>query len=419
MRIAIIGGGGAGLVSAWLLAADHQITLFEKDARLGGHADTRTVEIDGQTAVVEAGFEFFSDRMFPTFNRLLDILDVARNPYPMLVTLFDSRGGRPYMLPPIRDGRPILSALTPRHIRDLLTFNRHLDAMQPIMDAQDDTITLDAFMAAQGTDPGFADRFLIPYLQAGWGVSAAEIRTFMVYNILSYSYLNRPSGLTPRGWKEVDGGNKMYVEAVARDLRHTTIHTNTAVDAIHRDQDGSGYYVATASETEGPFDHVIVATNANQASRILRHIPGQDTARALLDQISYFETTIAIHGDPRLMPQQRKHWSTVNFRFDGRYCQTSVWKQWRSKQPIIRSWITHNAAPPAPLYDTATYLHPKVDHAYFDAQRRLAPRLAGENLWLAGMYMHDVDCHESVVLSAANVVSALSPQSAHLKQLLA
>lgn len=409
MNIAVIGGGGAGLVSAWLLDTDHPVTLFEQAPRLGGHADTRTITIDAAPVTIDAGFEFFSDRMFPTFNRLLDLLAVPRSPYPMLVTLYDTRGGRPYLLPPIRDGRIHFAALTPRHIRDMLAFSRHLSAARPIMDARDATVTLEAFMAARRTDPGFAERFLIPFLQAGWGVSAETIRTFMVYDILRYAYLNKPTGLVPRGWKEIDGGTQTYVQAVVRALQQTTLRTGVTVDAVIRSPTGAGYRVVSDDGVFGPFDHVIVATNANQASRILRDLPGHDAARALLSQVSYYETTIAIHGDTRLLPPQRRHWSTVNIRWDGRFSQFSIWKAWKSRRPVVRSWITYDDRLPDPLYDTATYWHPRVDHAYFDAQRRLTPRLTGENVWLAGMYMHDVDCHESVVLSAANVVRALAP----------
>lgn len=66
MRIAIVGGGGAGLTTAWLLEGEHQVTLYEKQDRLGGHAHTINLEVAGEQVSIDAGFEFISRN--PTLN---------------------------------------------------------------------------------------------------------------------------------------------------------------------------------------------------------------------------------------------------------------------------------------------------------------------------------------------------------------
>ena len=43
-KIAVIGSGIAGLTSAYFLQNDFEVTLFEKNDYLGGHANTRTVK---------------------------------------------------------------------------------------------------------------------------------------------------------------------------------------------------------------------------------------------------------------------------------------------------------------------------------------------------------------------------------------
>src|SRR6187401_3245849 len=74
VRVGIIGGGAAGLASAWLLEQEHEVTVFEKDDRFGGHAHTVTIEVDGRSLDVDAGFQFFAPgAAYATFNRLLDI----------------------------------------------------------------------------------------------------------------------------------------------------------------------------------------------------------------------------------------------------------------------------------------------------------------------------------------------------------
>ena len=49
LKVAIIGGGGAGVTTAWLLDNDAEITLYEKEEHLGGHANTINITLNGKT----------------------------------------------------------------------------------------------------------------------------------------------------------------------------------------------------------------------------------------------------------------------------------------------------------------------------------------------------------------------------------
>ena len=44
MKIAVLGAGISGLGSAYLLSQKHEVDLYEKEGRLGGHARTTMVE---------------------------------------------------------------------------------------------------------------------------------------------------------------------------------------------------------------------------------------------------------------------------------------------------------------------------------------------------------------------------------------
>jgi predicted NAD/FAD-binding protein len=166
-------------------------------------------------------------------------------------------------------------------------------------------------------------------------------------------------------------------------------------------------------------DHLVLATNAEQASDLLADMPGAAALRALLSQVEYFPTTISIHGDRRLMPPRRSDWATINMRHDGTHSQATVWKGWKSEAPIFRSWTTFDRVAPDPLYAAARYRHGKINRAYFHVQRELR-RFQGEsNLWIAGLYTHDVDCHESAIVSGVKIAQRLAPGSSRLQRLLA
>lgn len=415
MKVAIVGGGGAGLTTAWLLDGYHDVTLYEQDRRLGGHAHTITIDVEGSECHIDAGFEFISEAMFPTLLRLLRILEVPLMPYSMLVTMFNTATGENYLMPPFHGRQIFPTGFAPRKIADLLRLAALLRAARPLVSTRDTTVTVEHFLDQLGVPDAFRSRFMYPYLQVGWGVTADEIKSFAAYNVLKYSVLNTPATLIPRGWVEVVGGTQTYIQAIARSFEHVRVREGTAAERIERlDQ---GYRVLDSQGGAEVYDHIVLATNANQAAAALVSTEGAEEARTHLSQFRYFETTIALHGDTRLMPPRRNHWSTANIRYDGQYSQFSMWRPWRSTVPVFKSWVTHDRILPEKLYATVNYLHPRVDLNHFALQRRLQPLQGRNNLWLAGVYTHDVDCHESAVMSAINVARRLAPQSARLKRL--
>ncbi len=422
MRIAVIGGGGAGLTTSWLLDENHEVTLYERDDRLGGHADTKLFEIDGQPLAIDSGFEFISDAMFPTFMRLLSLLEVPVERYPMLVAMFNSENGAGYLLPPVHGWRILPDGLTPRKVADLLRFTRIIRAAGPLMQSRDTSVTIARFLDERGVDEAYRRRFLYPYLQAGWGATVDDILAYSAYDVLKYTYFNMPETLIPHGWKEIVGGTRTYVQRLAESLTRTRVNLGAGVEAIERVADG--FRVIDRRGVAEMYDHVVLATNAHQAAAALASLEGEEgldgiaEARALLNGFHYFETRIAIHGDIRLMPPKREHWSTVNIRYDGTLSQFTVWRGMKHGARIFKSWVTRDATMPDPLYALATYQHPQVDTNYFALQKRLQAFQGQHNIWLAGMYMVDVDCHESAVLSGMRVAQQLAPDAPRLRQLL-
>jgi predicted NAD/FAD-binding protein len=120
------------------------------------------------------------------------------------------------------------------------------------------------------------------------------------------------------------------------------------------------------------------------------------------------------------MPSDEKRWSVINIRHDGVHSAMTVWKPWKSATArVFKSWVTYEPRLPEPLYFTATYDHLKVDLNHFRSQRALAPLQGRNNLWVAGAYTHDVDSHESAIVSAVRIARSLAPESANMRRLIA
>lgn len=416
MRIAVVGAGGAGLAAAWLLEEQHDVTLYEADDRLGGHAHTVEVEAHGQTFGVDAGFQFFGPgRTYATFNRLLHALDVPRRSYRATISLHRERDGAQVALPPFRRGRPVWPSLTPTAVCDLVRFRGFLRDVPAFLELRDTDVTIQEYIETAGVSRAFAERFLYPLLLAFWCVEPEQFRRFAAYNALFYLGEALTDGLRPPLQLEIEGGMRTYVDALAADLERAEVRTSAEVRSIERE--GDEFVIRDAAATRRTYDRVVLATSARPALALLEALPGMEPVTAQLRRFEHFETRIAVHGDRRLMPPSTSAWSVVNARFDGAHSHLSIWNPERGL-PVFRSWVTFEERLPQPLYATATYEHlaPTVEH--FAAQRALAALRGHGGVFLAGLYTDDADSHESAVRSAVTIAQELAPDSPRLERLV-
>jgi predicted NAD/FAD-binding protein len=179
-------------------------------------------------------------------------------------------------------------------------------------------------------------------------------------------------------------------------------------------QDAAGFSIDTGDGTPASFDRVVLATDAREAHRLVSPNPQLAPIARELGRYEYFDTTIAIHGDRTLMPENPRDWSVVNVRWDGTHSALSVWNP-RAGLPVFKSWVSFDERLPEPLYAVARYEHGAITPEYFDAQRRLAPLQGTHGLWVAGLYAADADSHESALRSAVAVARELAPGSHRLR----
>jgi len=411
LRIGIVGGGAAGLICAWLLEADHEVTLFESDPIFGGHAKSHTVTIDGARFDVNPGFHFVSPKLQPTLIRLLDELHVKTSPYGMTCTFYDTNSTRALALPPLGNLKRFSTALAPQNLATLSRLGRVLSRVEGLSLDSDSDRTLDSFLAPMNLPESFTRDFLYPFLGSNWGVPDAEVPAFSTPNALLYAHRNQ--GLNPR-WLEVDGGMGVYVQALRDACTRTQFCTGRAIARVCPAEHGVDVIDDAGSTTR--FDRVILATNAETAARVLDGSETDEIKNALAGY-EYFDTKIAIHGDASVMPHDRALWSVVNLRRDGAACAIHHWAGWRTRTPVFRSWITHVTRPVASVHAEFAYRHPKPTPAYFAAQRGLAGLQGRGGLWVAGMHTTGYDNHESAVQSAVRIARTLSPDSARLRAL--
>jgi predicted NAD/FAD-binding protein len=419
-HIGIIGAGASGLVTAWLLEQDYKVTLFEKENYLGGHVATIPVTIGGTEYHIESGAEFFSDMMFPEFNKLLQVLNVPTRKYPLSYTFYNTKTNQTLVLPPFQDGHILWRSCAPAHWFDLIHFKQFVDKGKTTVQMEDQDLTLKDYADEIGLPCAFKEQFLYPFFAASWGVTCEDIQQFAAYDIIKWVLLNKPANIHAAHWNEIPGGMHTYVNAIKNQLKNTQIITQCTVESIQNKH--SGFDVVSSHGTI-QCDHLVLATNAQIASDLLKDIPECISIRDALNNIEYFTAHIAVHGDARLMPQDRADWSAANIAFDNTHSALSISKPWMQQVRLFRSWITYNVwndSPeimPAPLYALRTFRHPKVTPAYFKTQKTIAHLQGKNNLWIAGFYTHDTDSHNSAIVSAINIAKKLAPNSSRLMRL--
>uniref|UniRef100_UPI0021CCCF14 FAD-dependent oxidoreductase n=1 Tax=Streptomyces sp. WAC05950 TaxID=2487419 RepID=UPI0021CCCF14 len=77
-KATVVGSGVAGLTAAYILASSYEVTLYEAEDRLGGHAHTRDMPgPGGRTVAVDSGFIVHNERAYPTLLRHFRELDIG------------------------------------------------------------------------------------------------------------------------------------------------------------------------------------------------------------------------------------------------------------------------------------------------------------------------------------------------------
>ncbi len=315
MKIAIIGSGIAGLTAAYRLHPRHDVTVFEADDRLGGHAHSIEIEAEGQPVTLDTGFMVFNDRNYPNFVRLLDELGVASRPTLMSFSVSDPSTGLEY------NGHSLGTLFAQRHnllsprfyrmLSDIFRFNR--EARRLAVDTCGHT-TVAEFVSRRRYSRVFTDCYLLPMGAAIWSCPTGTFSRFPLRFVAQFFNNHGLLDLVGRPtWRVIDGGSQIYVWAITRGFRDR-IRLSAPVVSVGRDVDHVALRVRGRPIER--FDHVIFACHSDQALQILGR-NATATERDVLSALPYQRNTAVLHTDVSLLPRSRRAWASWNVRLTG------------------------------------------------------------------------------------------------------
>ena len=409
MRIAIIGSGISGLVSAFLLSPEHDITIFESSHYIGGHTNTIDVMEDEQSIPVDTGFIVFNEWTYPNFIKILDYLGVAWQDSDMSFSVqcperrLEYNGGSLNGL--FAQRWNILYPRFHRFLAEILRFNK-LCRQLAIGSENDVTPSVNDFVKKYRFSNYFRDNFLVPIGASIW---SADPHTFLndfpatyLCQFLHNHGMNRITGRPI--WRVITGGSREYVKKLVVGFQDR-IRLNCPIRSVKRRAEG----VELTLENDERFDAdaVIMAAHSDQSLRMLADPSPAEID--ILDSIKFQENEAVLHTDISALPKRPRAWAAWNYKVvqedSGRVAVTynqNILQSLKTKKTYCVTLNETDAIDPKKIIRTIQYHHPVYTARTLRAQRRWAEISGHQHTYYAGAYW-GFGFHEDGVNSALAV----------------
>lgn len=400
-RVAVIGGGVAGLGAAWSLSKVHDVVLYEASEYIGGHAYTHHwVDADGNDWPVDMAFMVFHPWVFPNLTALFQRFGVSTvaTGGSTIATIVNGEswcvGHDSAAWLRVKEEAYRLE----RDSRDILAQPEQYVAM-----------SVREYLTQKGYSDEFVWRFLMPNLSKAFLTKLFfDAPAYML--ALIFGPVPLMSFFFPVPWMAVDNGSENYVNAVLADM-DADVRTNTPVSRVRTT--GKGVTVEVDGESEH-FDEVVMAADAETALALLED--PTPTEREILGAFTYEHSEGILHTDASVMPPERELWSDVCTVIDGENYPPDqmYYSYWITPtQPWLKPDVFETFSPPEGLIDPETIITTRKwkhmshtrDHALASGELH---RIQGtRGIWYCGGYASTAIGHEFSLTTGLVVATAL------------
>jgi len=403
MKIAVLGAGISGLGSAYLLSQKHEVDLYEKEGRLGGHARTTMVEEEGRHFGVDTGFLVFNHETYPLLTKLFEELNVKIENSDMSFGFWDEVSNTAYNGQTLGglffQKKNLFSLSHYNMIQDIIRFNKTANA-----DIEMNSTTLDVnlgeYLASYSNV--FKERYLIPMGAAIWSTPSDKMNDFPARTFVQFFKNHGLLGVkTQHQWLTVSGGSKNYVEKIEAKVSGRVIVNS---DVIRIKRHSSGVTLIHEDGSQSKYDKVIMAMHAPQALEMLEDATGQESE--ILSAFTYKENTALLHNDQKALYPDKRIYAAWNYKTGGKENAVTL-SYWINRLQNLESekeyFVSLNETSELEdVIEEISYEHPQFDAKAITMQSR-RQEINGENhTYYAGAYWR-YGFHEDGLWSANTI----------------
>ena len=332
-KVAIIGAGISGLTLAYLLSKKYNITLYEENNYLGGHACTLEKEIIQENKKIniafDIGFLVYNNKNYPLFSNLINTLNVKSINSDMSFSVSNKHNKFEYssngILGSTNNLKNILNLDFWIMLKDIKKFYMCSKKILYNKKSVKKNLIVNEFLKEYGFSEVFINEHFLPMCASIWSISSKRVLKMPIYTIIIFfnnhgllSFFGKPQ------WKTIKGGSKRYVNAITKRIKGE-IHLNEKVLKVNRNR--TNIEIISKNITKS-FDKVVFATHADDTLSLLGK-PFKEEIN-ILSKFKYENNIIYVHQDERLMPSNKKVWSSWN---------VANGKDYKSNNVCVTYWI--------------------------------------------------------------------------------
>ena len=408
MKIAVLGAGISGLGSAYILSSKHEVDLYEKENRLGGHARTTMVQDEDKIFGVDTGFLVFNHPTYPLLTKLFKELDVKIENSDMSFAFWDKDINRAYNGSSLKgmfaQKRNLFSLTHYKMIKDILDFNKKANK-----DLKECNSNLDKTLGEyiKNYSNAFKQRYLLPMGAAIWSTPSDEMNNFPARTFLTFFKNHGLLGVsTHYQWLTVSNGSINYVNKIKEKISGRIFLKS---DVVKVQRVVNGIYLIHKNGTKSFYDKVVLAMHAPQALEILEN-PTQKEIE-ILSAFKYKENSAILHNDNTILYPNRKMYAAWNYTSSNKQNKLVTLSYWINTLQNLKTkkdyFVSLNETQNINnVIERISYEHPQFDSFAIEMQSRKDEICGHNNTYFAGAYWR-YGFHEDGLLSATKVSSKL------------